>query len=161
MSAENTPMGSRDEEEPLPAHDQADIDAMNEESMAMNSLSFENFPANGTAVVMRPIIFGPAINEVSLLVTVDPEGSVGIVLGNGPVNEEAPEAAIGLMEFVISLLRATEFQEQWLARLEQMKQEESDQPQVATEPVRLSDLLGNDETGEEIGPDDVRDGREF
>lgn len=148
MSAENTPMGSRGEEEPLPAHDQADIDAMNAEGqgVTMNRIAFENFPHSGTAAAMRPVIFGPATGQVALLITVSPdEGTLRVTLGNGPINEEAPEGVIELMAMVTVMLSDPEFQEQWAAELDRLReQEESGEPQVATEPVHPSALLDND-----------------
>lgn len=149
MSAENTPLGSRGEEEPLPAHDQADIDAMNAEGQGvpMNSIAFENFPHQGTAVAMRQVIFGPATSEVALLITVDPhEGRVDIVLGNGPINEEAPQGVIELIISISSMLQDPEFVEQWAAEIDRIRQaEESGEPEVATEPVSPSDLIENDD----------------
>lgn len=132
MSAE---LGSRGEEEPLPAQDQA-------EGPRMGSLAFENFPHGGTAVSMRPVIFGPATDEVALLITVSPqEGALRVVLGNGPINEEAPEGVIELMTMVIEMLQDPGFVEQWAAELNRLReQEESDE----TEPTPVQDLLDDD-----------------
>lgn len=145
--AENTPMGSRDEQEPLPAHDQADIDAMNQPRL--DTLIFENFPRQGSEIGFRSAIFGPATRKVNLLVTVDPyEGRVDVVLGNGPTNDEAPEATVELMEMVIELLRDPQFVQHWAASVEQARIEE-DKPEVATESISFDDLLGDDETQED------------
>lgn len=127
----------------------------------LSSIAFENFPYHGTAVSMRSVTFGPATNEVALLITVDPqEGTLRVVLGNGPLNDEAPQGVIELMAMVTELLQDPEFVEGWAAKMEELRQQ--DAVVTDTEPISFEDLVGDyDELGGEIGPDDVRDGRTF
>ncbi len=132
MSAEDTPMDSSDEQ-----------------GLRLDTLFFENFPRQGSDIAFRSAIFGPATSTVNLLITVDPhKGRVDIVLGNGPVNDEAPEATAGLMETVIGMLRDPQFTQHWAATVEQARIEE-DKPQVVTESISFDDLLGDDETQED------------
>lgn len=116
------------------------------QGVPMSSIAFENFPHAGTSVAMRPVIFGPATSEVALLITVSPEeGTLRVALGNGPINEEAPQGVIELMAMVTEMLSDPEFQEQWAAELDRLReQEESGEPQVATEPAAPADLIDND-----------------
>lgn len=51
----------------------------------------ENFERNGDETVIRTMVFGPAVDEFVIAISVDPDSSeLSVTIGNGPETYDVP-----------------------------------------------------------------------